>query len=1137
MSFGTAIATAVSDLLAPLSLALADRAFLVLLLDDLGWTLDDKGADLTAVQTLLPFLERLEEVEALVDGLESGESEPGELVELGVQLGVDIFETIDGLASLSSGSLSSLVAPLDDPATWVEIALDLPEYLMLRWVALNHPIAYAVLLLGGAIREVDRGPDKPPRRELDWAATQALLSDPPDHLATLYGWGGDFEHALLLERIARLCRAFGLQTQRRTLRSSLTETWYPSGPDPDVQELGATLFEGMSDDGSSFFSAGLLAAPVPSGGSGPPAALLLTHELLGSASGTVSLGDGWSLVLEAGADASGALGVVFSPSGVALATGDAQVDLSVGLVGAPETPWVLLGDGDGTRLELAGLAAEVAVRGSSSAPELRVSFDAADDLRLVIDPGEGDSFLGDVLGSNPLVIASGLALTWSSVSGWALSGGIGFEVTIPLGLTAGPLSIDSLRLALYAGLDGGSAEIATTGGLSLGPFDAVVEDIGIRAEVTPVARGEASGSAGAVDVTLSFKPPNGVGLAIDAGVVSGGGYLFIDADAGEYAGIVDLDLLGVGVTAIGLIATKMPDGSDGWSMFLSLSATFTGVQLGFGFTLNGLGGLIGLHRGLDEDALADGVRTGALDSILFPEDPIADAPRILSDLNGVFPPVQDQYVFGPVAKLGWGTPSLLTLDVGVVFQLPEPLTISLLGSLSALLPTDDAAIVELRVNVAGTLNATEGTLKIDASLTGSRVLTMALTGDMAVRASFLDDPSFLFSFGGFHPDYDPPDDFPDLERLGVALDVGEAVRIQLGGYFALTANTVQFGAELSLYASGLGFTVEGGVSFDALIQFKPFGFVVSLEMYISVRAGKLDLLGVYLGGKVSGPNPFYVWGTAEFKVLGIKTSFEVDQTFGDPTSDAPLETVVVEQLLLEALGAEDAWSTLLPAGDGAGVLVAATDPSALEVHPAGRVEVRQRLVPLGQTLDHYGNSELGGADSFRMEGARFGAETLASGSVEDVEDWFAAAQFFELDEAEKLSAPSFELAVAGSRLGDDAMDAGPPVDLVHDHEVVYKDPNVRPPERERTGRLSNTRAAAASLALGRALSLRARKTAGKPSSVRPDSAFGVSKPIYVATNAATGERVKGVRGSYYEARSRLRREDAALRPGYELEGG
>jgi len=163
----------------------------------------------------------------------------------------------------------------------------------------------------------------------------------------------------------------------------------------------------------------------------------------------------------------------------------------------------------------------------------------------------------------------------------------------------GPLEIDYLTFGVK--FKAGQIPVTATGGFSaqLGPLAAAVEDMGIQA--TFVVKADRTGNLGPLDVSLGFKPPKGVGLSIDAGVVKGGGYLFFDFDNEEYAGALELSIADfLSVKAIGLITTKMPDGSKGFSLLLIITAEFSpGLQLGYGFVLIGVGGLVGPqpHRG------------------------------------------------------------------------------------------------------------------------------------------------------------------------------------------------------------------------------------------------------------------------------------------------------------------------------------------------------------------------------------------------------------------------------------------------------------------------------------------------------------------------------------------------------------
>ena len=79
-----------------------------------------------------------------------------------------------------------------------------------------------------------------------------------------------------------------------------------------------------------------------------------------------------------------------------------------------------------------------------------------------------------------------------------------------------------------------------------------------------------------LNIDLGFKPPNGVGLSIDAGAVKGGGYLYFDYDKEEYAGVLELTFSEIiSLKAIGLITTRMPDLSDSSRISLIPSIRFS----------------------------------------------------------------------------------------------------------------------------------------------------------------------------------------------------------------------------------------------------------------------------------------------------------------------------------------------------------------------------------------------------------------------------------------------------------------------------------------------------------------------------------------------------------------------------------
>jgi len=263
-----------------------------------------------------------------------------------------------------------------------------------------------------------------------------------------------------------------------------------------------------------------------------------------------------------------------------------------------------------------------------------------------------------------------VSATWSPTAGIRFTGSSALEIAIPAHATIGPATLETVYLK--AGLEGSAVPVEISASLrgTLGPLTASVDRIGVTLQFTFPDNG---GNLGPLQLDTGFKPPNGIGLAIDGGGFAGGGYLYLDPARGEYAGALELKFQGViHLKAVGVLDTKLPDGSSGFSLIIIITAEFVPIQLGFGFTLIGVGGLLGVNRTIDFDVLRLGVRDGTLNSILFPVDVVANAPRIIADLKRVFPPMPGRFLIGPMGKLGWGTPTLITADIGLLIEVPEP---------------------------------------------------------------------------------------------------------------------------------------------------------------------------------------------------------------------------------------------------------------------------------------------------------------------------------------------------------------------------------------------------------------------------------------------------------------------------------
>ncbi len=1024
------------DLFSPLQLALTDKDELAALVKKLGWEVEFNDTQTQALQAILDISEQTTAIAGAVQSIAQNGMN-GEAVESLILAAEGIFDKITTLSSLPQSQFAQLPDPFRTGPDRAEFALRLPEYLIVQWLdTFQEPVAETLRLIGLISEDKTH---TPPLVQINWEGFGTLVTDPVSLIRETYDWGGDFAHQDLMVRLINLAIAFGIQPRFGPVHPDLIDGWGPVSNGANALQIVAPILRWSSRDNAFSFMTDLVFAPAAENGA--VAGLQLTNITEGAFSDGIDLGNGWRFETDVSGDLNGALALKLLPSGIrfdtSLTGADAAAELR--LIGAPETPYILIGKEDGPRLELAQFSTHIATDISTAAQELRFGATTRGSepggLRLVIEPGEGDGFIADILGDTPLIIEADIGVAWSSETGFQFEGGVGFDVDLLLDLGLGPIRIDTLHLSLYGGTEGATFEAAVTGGLNIGVAACAIEEIGIRGKLEPTPEGENS-PLGPLKPSIGFKPPKGIGLVINAAdVVTGGGYLYHDEALAEYGGVAELGFVSLKLSAIGILTTRMPDGSDGWSLFLSIFAEFPPLNIGFGFTLNGVGGLVGLHRTFDDEALRARLLDGALDSIMFPENPVANAPRILNDIRAVFPPCQGQFVFGAMMKLGWGTPTVLTLDLGVIVEVPDPIKIALLGQLNMSLPKPEKVIIELNMDVFGVVNITEGTFAMDATIRDSHILQLlTLSGDMAFRASFGDQPQMLMSIGGFHPKFTPPDNVPSLRRMKASLPLGQFASVELSAYIAITSNTFQVGGRLDIWVRVAGFTAEGWFGFDALIQFSPFGFDFLVTFGVSVRAGRVTLMGVDVVATIVGPGPWEIDGVATFEILKIKKSISIDLEVGQ-AKQVSVPSYDVAALLRDALEDPGAWGTS-EAAAGTGVILSETGED--RVHPGGVVTVSQKLVPFGEKLDKFGNGTVDGAKKFTLISAAF--DGSSSSDTDILQDWFASAEFFNMKDLEKIKAPSFEAYDAGVAIGSGAFEIGGAAD----REVAFEEIEIDP---------------------------------------------------------------------------------------------
>lgn len=499
--------------------------------------------------------------------------------------------------------------------------------------------------------------------------------------------------------------------------------------------------------------------------------------------------------------------------------------------------------------------------------------------------------------------------------------------------------------------------------------------------------------------------PERVGIAIDLPGATGEGEL-VKHRPQQWRGVVELSLGPVSVS--GLAILDVDDRQAG--VLVIMAAEFAPpIQLSFGFTLIGVGGVVGVNRAPNFERLRQTAATTDLSRVLFPRDPKAEADRLLPVVDACFSRRPGAFVVGPTVKIGWTAVVSATVAVLVSDQ-----DATIVGRIAVGLPTERFALVRLEANVVGRADA-HG-LAIDATLANSHIVGILVEGDIRLRMLTTGGGLFALSAGGFHPAFPAPDGMADMRRVGMHLSYGP-LRARLEAYVAVTTSSAQFGARVELQVGAGGWGIQGHMSFDTLFLFDPFRFELDYSARVAVQAAGIDVVGVSLSGHLAGPAPWRISGRASVRVLLARIPVPFPTlTWGDEAQHPALPPAPDPVAELEReLRRRESWTTTT---DGAAAFVRlrprAGDRGA--VHPWAQIGFRQRRVPLGETLARMDGIPLGAPVALRVD--------CPTGRLTFHDEDFVAPQFFDVDDAQRLagagftSCPaSFDVDTAGHRAG------------------------------------------------------------------------------------------------------------------------
>lgn len=969
----------------------------------------------------------------------------------------DAAETMEGITAVITlvEQMVRLVAFMDDTDDIGEIALRLLELGSASRIRQRYPVTFAAARAAGVLTD--------DVLRIDWdrfddVFTRLLVPRPPDDGSGESGSDVPLDAALTQAGFVLLSLVIG-----KLFGVDEIDWLYGWDPDPTILDDPAQIISGRTV--TTAFRERLAEDPASSEGIAAEALITSAYVPPEHRGPALVLGLGGALEIETGgADVDPATAAESRPPGTRFrVAAPSAASVFVPLPGSPETfrldggsggpgsvvfdlrrppsdTKIVFPDDTRRRWEIGGLAFTGGLVANDLAFELTVG-----DAAIVIDPEEPDPKKPAEPGSELLDGPTRLPFTFSV--GWTASRGVYISGGTPLGFTkATPwLKLKGLRfhyvraeLVPPGGENGRGvgADLTTGASLDIGSyFHATIDRLGIRLTV----------DVDSGDLDQDWIAPSGIGLKVETKPVKGGGMLLLDRNRGEYAGAFELALdfkkFDFSVQAVVLYTTNVEGDTD--AVLASLSFRDFRWELGWGFAVTGIGGMIAAHHGVDVTALRDGLRTGALDHVMFPEDPVRNAPRIFQTLRTVFPIEPGTTIAAIFFEVSWGLGDVARIQIGALGRWRPGANddqLVLLGSFDLALPQRPDDLLRIHCDFLGVVRWTDGLdLAVDAQMRDSHLLGISITGSLALRVrSGTADPTFLLSIGGFHPQFPlpPATEVPKLDRVGFKLEKS-SVRLSAELYFAIAAATVQFGMRVDLVARGLGLRFEATVAIDVIIETDTWNYVAELQARAALKRGSSTLMGLDFYGRLEGTKPTRISGKVTFKVWFIKKSIPFDEQLTD--GEPQVQLVNARERLVAELASPRNWEGAMP---GEGRRLISIDPRAggdgVVVHPLGELGVRQAVLPLGLELDRLGSARIAGERRFFISHLTGIAEDVA---LEEVSDHFAAAQFLDLDQAAQLSQPGFERMQAGVRARTTAVAAGAGRrrPLVHETIVIPED--------------------------------------------------------------------------------------------------
>ncbi|MEL7249019.1 MAG: DUF6603 domain-containing protein [Bacteroidota bacterium] len=450
----------------------------------------------------------------------------------------------------------------------------------------------------------------------------------------------------------------------------------------------------------------------------------------------------------------------------------------------------------------------------------------------------------------------------------------------------GPIHIEKIGFNLI----GDDIQVLLNGGLSTSTFG--VDLIGLSATV-PIF-----GLDSIDDIKMDLQ---GLAIAFETSALTiEGGLLRNNVDGNEeYDGALMIKTADFSVTALGAFTSLASQGHINNSFF---GFAFLDTEIGGppSFFVTGISAGFGYNRVVKAPDVSE---VGSFPLVAGLNNPsklglsgsglpsLDDLGNVFQKMNTYIEPKLGEYWFA--AGVQFVSYELIHSNIVAIVEVGKEFEILVLGKSFASFPPAGTTYGYVELDLEIVVQPDEGIFKAEAVLSNNSYVldkNCHLTGGFAFYCWFGDNPhagDFVFTVGGYHPAFKPPDYYPHVSRLGFNWQVSGDVTIKGGAYFALTPSCIMAGGSLeALYHSGnlkAWFTAYA----DFLIYWKPFYFTADIGVDVGVSyhvhflfvsktlsfdlGASVELHGPPTGGKVH----IHLW------IISFTVSFGASESAGN----------------------------------------------------------------------------------------------------------------------------------------------------------------------------------------------------------------------------------------------------------------